>query len=69
MGKKTSDLFFKLEKLREILVSATSFLLEGYDLSPGTSEGRRKKINSTVVKTSAKDLVTHFDKKVEIRMH
>jgi myo-inositol-1(or 4)-monophosphatase len=55
----------RAKSLGEILVSATPFLLEGYATAPGSAFYRRQKSLGTQIKSSAKDLVTVFDKKVE----
>jgi myo-inositol-1(or 4)-monophosphatase len=65
MSLNAVELKEKLSKLREIFVSATPFLTEGFAISAGASELRRRESNATEIKSSAKDLVTHFDKKVE----
>jgi myo-inositol-1(or 4)-monophosphatase len=59
------SLWEQMNRLESILLSSTPFILEGYDSSPGSSFSRRIGVLKTEIKTSAKDLVTVFDKKVE----
>ena len=52
------------QALESILRSATPLLLEGYSATPG-SDPERARILGTEAKSSHKDLVTVFDKRVE----
>jgi len=58
-------LWARMEKARLILKQAQSLILEGYSATPGTDETTRLAALGTTVKTSHKDLVTIYDKKVE----
>ena len=54
----------RLEKLKEIVESATPLLMEGYAAVPG-ADPLRAQAMGTSAKTSHKDLVTVFDRRVE----
>jgi myo-inositol-1(or 4)-monophosphatase len=51
------------------LQEATPLLLESYSPTPGADEERRRALLGTNQKTSHRDIVTHFDRKIEAFLH
>lgn len=62
---KSSDLLNRRNEVEKILRSATSLLLEGYSANPGADTQRAARLNATA-KSSFRDIVTEYDKKVEL---
>ena len=64
MNHSTADLKKRVEELNRILVSATPLLLEGYSPAPGADLTRISRLG-TLQKSSFRDLVTVYDRRVE----
>jgi myo-inositol-1(or 4)-monophosphatase len=64
VNPKHSELKKRLEFLEQALSDARSIVLEGYSQVPGTDQDRQSRLQS-VEKSSHKDLVTVYDKRVE----
>ncbi|MBS1984011.1 MAG: inositol monophosphatase [Bdellovibrionales bacterium] len=59
-----TELLHRRHTLEKILQRATPLMLEGYSATPGADLRRRERLG-TQQKSSHRDLVTHFDKRVE----
>jgi myo-inositol-1(or 4)-monophosphatase len=61
----TAEWTRRLREAERIIRSATPLLLEGYSATPGADEPRRLALLGTEKKSTYKDLVTVFDRRVE----